>query len=440
MESLECDLLVLGAGMAGLSAAARAADAGARVVVVEKAPQIGGAAILSGGYVWTMPSRRQLATFDDGELGHLVVDNYAAAMAWLRRRGVEMSGPIPVVQGRGQQVDIVSHLRACESTVTATGGHVVVDTRVRRLLADASGRVVGALTSHADGEVEVRAPWTLLATGGYQASPELRAKYIHPRAAAFPLRAPPHSCGDGLRLAEEMGGTYAGPNPGFYGHLMAYPCALDDVSKFRALCQYQSDFSILLDRQGRRFCDEGLRDHRNANETAFLPEGRALLFWDQRVNEQHVLTPFVPSALTIDKLEVALAHGAQGALCATLEEVGTRASQWGFDGAQAVRTIREFNEAMRHGPVVLSPERTGETLPIDRAPFRILVVQPGVTFSQGGLWIDTAARALNTLGRPIPGLLVAGADAGNIYRRGYAGGLSLALTTGLQAAATAGFA
>src|SRR5512132_3255239 len=107
METLDCDLLVLGAGMAGLSAAARAADAGARVVVVEKASDTGGAAILSGGYLWTVPSRRQLPTWDDGELGHLVVENYAAAIAWLRKRHVEMSGPIPVVQGRGQQIDII---------------------------------------------------------------------------------------------------------------------------------------------------------------------------------------------------------------------------------------------------------------------------------------------------------------------------------------------
>jgi hypothetical protein len=90
--------------------------------------------------------------------------------------------------------------------------------------------------------------------------------------------------------------------------------------------------------------------------------------------------------------------------------------------------------------VVISPERTGETLPLDKPPFRILVVQPGITFSHGGIWIDTAGRALNTVGQPIPGLLVAGADAGNIFRRGYAGGLALALTTGLNAMKTAGFA
>lgn len=88
---------------------------------------------------------------------------------------------------------------------------------------------------------------------------------------------------------------------------------------------------------------------------------------------------------------------------------------------------------------MLNPERTGETLPLDRPPFRAMLVQPGITFTHGGIWIDRAALALNSLGDPVPGLLVAGADAGNVYRRGYGGGLSLALTTALLAMKTAEF-
>ena len=76
-------------------------------------------------------------------------------------------------------------------------------------------------------------------------------------------------------------------------------------------------------------------------------------------------------------------------------------------------------------------------LPNDKPPYRILVVQPAITFTHAGLVADAQARVLDHQGDPIPGLLVAGADLGNIYKRGYAGGLAAALTFGLRAAQTA---
>jgi len=67
------------------------------------------------------------------------------------------------------------------------------------------------------------------------------------------------------------------------------------------------------------------------------------------------------------------------------------------------------------------------------------VVEPAITFTHGGLRVDDHARVLNRHGRPIPGLLAAGADAGNIFNCGYAGGLALALTFALRAMRTAGW-
>ena len=205
-QTLECDLLVIGGGMAGMSAAARAAESGARVVVVEKAPEVGGSALMSGGYFWTLPSFRQLRANDDGELQDIVSSGYAAAINWLKSRDVPMSAPMEVVNGRGQQVDMITHMKSCQSSVQSAGGYIVAGTQVRRLLKEGT-RVVGAETSHPDGDVTVQAKWTLLATGGYQGSPELRAKYMRPEAVNFQLRSNPYSVGDGLRLAEEAGST-----------------------------------------------------------------------------------------------------------------------------------------------------------------------------------------------------------------------------------------
>lgn len=438
-DILECDLLVLGSGMAGLSAAARAAEAGARVVVVEKAGSIGGSAILSGGFVWTVPTREKLAYVGNGtpEMGAVLVDGYAAAIAWLRGRGVHLSPPCDVMYGRGYQIDIVGHLQACVASVEQAGGLVVRGTRVERLLVE-DGAVVGADTVSADGVVRVRARHTLLATGGFQADPELRARHIHPQARTALLRSNPCSTGDGLRLATSVGGVMASQdNPGFYGHLLCEPATLDQPSKFVLLTQYHSEVSVMLNRAGQRFCDESLGDHLNAQETLAQPDGLALLVWDQAIDERHVTVPFVAGTPPVDKFAVAVAQGARAAQCASLDAVAEQAQAWGFDGAAVRATLERFNDDVRHAPERLQPPRTTALIPVLRPPLRAMVVQSAVTFTHAGLKVDPQARVLDAAGRPIPGLLAAGADVGDVFRRGYAGGLALALTFGLQAARTA---
>jgi succinate dehydrogenase/fumarate reductase flavoprotein subunit len=105
VTDLECDLLVIGAGMAGLSAAGWAAQHGAKVVVVETAKDIGGSAVLSGGVLWTAtsPGRMQLYGGGDPALADVVLANYPAALSWLRAREVAISPAMPVLHGRGYQ-------------------------------------------------------------------------------------------------------------------------------------------------------------------------------------------------------------------------------------------------------------------------------------------------------------------------------------------------
>jgi succinate dehydrogenase/fumarate reductase flavoprotein subunit len=76
-------------------------------------------------------------------------------------------------------------------------------------------------------------------------------------------------------------------------------------------------------------------------------------------------------------------------------------------------------------------------MPIDQPPFYVVEAVPAITFTFGGLRIDPHARVLDEDDRPIPGLLAAGADAGGLYVRAYAGGLAAALVFGLRAASTA---
>jgi hypothetical protein len=438
-EALECDLLVLGSGMAGLSAAARAAQDGAKVVVVEKGESIGGSAILSGGFVWTVPTLSKLAYVGNGDpvLGAVLVEGYADAIAWLRSREVQLSAPCDVMYGRGYQIDIIGHLQACVASVEQAGGVVVLGTSTERLIVE-NGAVVGAQTVHPDGRVPVLARNTLIATGGFQASAELRAQYVHPHARTMPLRSNPHSCGDGLRLAMAASAAMSRPgNPGFYGHLLCDPAVLDHPSKFTLLTQYHSEVSVLLNRSGQRFCDESLGDHLNAQETLAQPGATALLVWDQQIEDVYLSKPFVAGTPPVDKFGAALAQGARGALCPTLDDLARHATAWGFDGAAVRASMERYSAAVRHAPETLDPARTTALIPVDQLPLRALVVQSAITFTHAGLRANAMAQVLDSAGQPITGLLVAGADVGDVFCRGYAGGLASALTFGLRAARSA---
>jgi succinate dehydrogenase/fumarate reductase flavoprotein subunit len=440
-DRFDCDLLVVGAGMAGLSAGARAAEAGARVLVVEKAPQPGGSALWSGGYLWTVPADWMMCCNNDGDpgLGRVVVEGYAGAIAWLRQRGVGMSPPIPVLHGRGYQVDVESHFKACLTTIESRGGHLVVGARVERLVQGSDGAVCGAHVQDPSGGVEVRAAATLLATGGYQGDPDLRAERIHPNARTIPLRSNPHSTGDGIRLGLQTGAVWASENPGFYGHLVCSPVRMDNPERWGSISQYQSDYSVLLNEAGLRFTDESRGDFYSTDMLVFEPHARGLLVWDAYVQAEHVVKPFVQGVPAEDKLDVALEHGALGARVLDLPALADVASRWGFDGPRAVQTIREYNRHAKESPERLAPPRAGNLRPMDEPPYYAMVVEPAITFTHGGLRVDESARVLDGARRPIPGLLAAGADVGDVYRFGYAGGLALAITFGLRAARTAGW-
>ena len=286
-DSLTCQLLVIGAGMAGMTAAGRAAEMGARVIVIEKAASIGGSAALSLGYLWTATSAEQLSYKDNGDprLHRVVTDTYPDLMRWLRRRGVHVGVPQAVFFGRGYKIDILDHLQQCAADVEKAGGRVATETHIVRLT-KSDRWVAGATAGRGDGTVTIEAGHVLLATGGYQGSPDFRAQYIHAAARDMYLRSNSHSVGDGLRLGVAAGGTHAGPNPGFYGHLIASPVRLEQPADFVSFTQYQSEHAVLINEAGQRFVDESRADHENAQHTLRQPGARALLVWDEWVQHE----------------------------------------------------------------------------------------------------------------------------------------------------------
>jgi succinate dehydrogenase/fumarate reductase flavoprotein subunit len=176
---LAADLLVIGGGMAGLTAGARAARGGAKVILVERAPVLGGS-LTYASYVWTTPTFDGLRAVNPGgdpEMGRALVVGFADGVEWLRSTGAQL-GPEQktVPYGRGHAMDTNGYIRASQQILQAAGAEVLTDAETQALIAR-DGAVRGAEILLADGTVRhIEAPWTLLATGGYQADRELRAR------------------------------------------------------------------------------------------------------------------------------------------------------------------------------------------------------------------------------------------------------------------------
>jgi succinate dehydrogenase/fumarate reductase flavoprotein subunit len=431
------DLLVIGGGMAGLSAAARAATGGASVVLVEKGSTLGGSANYAE-FIWTAPTVEVMRAVNpdaDEVLSRRVVEDYADALDWVRSLDVHVADPVTVIgYGRGAQTDLANYFSKCERLIRDRGELLLEATTQGLLLQD--GAVVGAEVETSYGERrEIRAGSTLLATGGFGGNPDLRAKYIGEAARDLPLRANPNSVGEGLRLGLAAGAAVGLPNAGFYGHLIPSDVIYTNPYEFATLTFYHSEHGILINLEGRRFCDETVGDHLNTLYVLDQPGARALLITDQRVHDEWMLKPYVEGVEPVDKFQLAYQRGARAAIAEDIDEFEALPEEWGYPGEAVRDALYEFNRQAEAG--TLEPSRRLDPAPLVTPPYYVVELIPAITFTFTGLRIDDQAHVLDESGAPIRGLLAAGADAGGVFNRAYAGGLATALVFGLQAAASA---
>ena len=148
----------------------------------------------------------------------------------------------------------------------------------QRLIVE-QGRVCGVIGDESGEDVELRCRATVLSTGGFSANKELVKKYIGPHADKCKLRGSKQDTGDGLRMALAIGAKAVNMKY-FYGHLISRKALIDD--RFWPYPRLDSfvDEGILIDRDGKRFVDEGRGDVAVANELARTNDvtGAVLLF------------------------------------------------------------------------------------------------------------------------------------------------------------------
>src|SRR5690606_17022608 len=228
------DVLVIGGGGSGLAAAVSAAQNGARVVLAEKRPRVGGSTAMSVGSMTAAGTRWQaragitdsidhfvedmalfrpeLLTGDAPHLRRLLAREAATTVEWLSRLGVAFVGPYPEPPHRVSRMhNVVPNSRAYIARLAEAArkyGVTVLTEAEATELVRADGRVVGAVLRTPGGRHRITArAGVVLASGDFSGNAEMRREHLSPHAAAA-LPINPHSNGDGHRMAAALGADW----------------------------------------------------------------------------------------------------------------------------------------------------------------------------------------------------------------------------------------
>lgn len=428
-------VLVAGGGLAGLVAAGRLLELGARVTLLEKGSEPGGSFLYSSGFVW---SYRDLETYrreaPEGEeaLQSLILERLEEGIAWLERLGApvlarETGNPLTF----GARFDPEKTVEKLASHLARTGGEMRTRTALEDLVQDPDGCVTGARIVAGGRETSERADAVLLASGGFAANEELVTRHIIRGPGRMRLRAHPRSTGDGFLAALGAGALASGGLDEFYGRNLPAPPAELSPERFVELSQLYGRYAVALNRRGERYADEAADWSGTAltRATARQPGLRAFYVLDadglgRRVRERSAQ----------EMTEAASRAGGTVLRAGSLEELSEELARRGVPAAKARRAIEEYNAAVGRGREI-SPPRSDPAAPVLRPPFVAVEVAPTITHTIGGLAVDGGCRVLRRSdGRPLPGLYAAGVEVGGVSTGGYTSGLAAALVFGRTAA------
>jgi len=456
MNSISCDVLVVGAGLAGFTAAVRASEQGAKVLLIDKSVnELGDGNVLmasgslraGGKSPRSDPAELYEFVMSEGigypDLVHAWSATCGRAVDWLASCGVGLDEKQPgrIWLDQESQIslapvykkDVGSRaLARLKQKFEQLGGRYLNGIEAVSLIRDQE-RIGGVAGKKQDEAIELRSRATILSTGGFSANKEMVRQYIGPHADQCKLRGSKSCTGDGLRMALEVGAKAVNLKY-FYGHLLSRKALMDD--RFWPYPRLDSfvDEGILVDGNGNRFVDEGRGDVAVANELARTRDvtGAALVFdhatWDAAKDDafsKSVKTP-APNPWLMDNEGDIFHH----------ETIEGLAQQLGINAANLVKTVEQYNRAGQSSNAgSLAVPHTGKPKPL-RSPYYGLKVVPGITFTMGGVLVSGRGEALNVDEKPIKGLYGAGDTIGGLmggYRGGYTGGLMQAVVTGILA-------
>jgi tricarballylate dehydrogenase len=375
----------------------------------------------------------------DPELCEILVTQSKDTMLWMHKKGVRF---MPIWGRQAYKIDGMFKFWGGLTVEAWGGGPGLVEalTRIARnnkiaiaykaralsLIADDDG-VKGVRIKHEGKTKEVRAKNVVLAAGGFQANTEMRTRYLGPTWELAKIRGTRFNTGDGIKMALDIGAMPTGNWSG--AHAVGWDRNAPEFGDLTVGDNFQKHsypWGIMINANGERFVDEGA-DFRNYTYAKY---GRVILMQPGQFAWQvfdNKIIPMLRDEYRIKRVTKVQADALEE-LCNKLEDVNS---------AKALETIKAYNKAVmtevKFDPNIKDGRGTrGLAIPksnwantIDEPPFQAYAVTCGLTFSFGGLKVDSSARVMDTDGAPIPGLFAAGELVGGLFYFNYPGGTGL---------------
>ncbi len=426
------DVLVIGAGSAGLNAAIAAKRAGAKVVLIEKHSYAGGNSMLAaGGYnACGTPEQAKKGIKDsvesyvqdtmkggrgknDPKLVQILAEESAAGVKWLEDMGADMSdvkrsGGAAVARthrphgGMSVGPHIVDVLRA-QADKEGVGARV--NSRAVQLILDKDYKIAGAIVhGKHSGYYKIAAKAVVLATGGYGQNKDMIAFY-RPTFKNMTSSNNITSTGDGITMALNIGASMTDID-----WVQAHPTVGLD-SRILISETVRGVGAVMVNVKGARFVNELTTRDRASDAILHQPERRAWLVFD---NELYKAAKMVRGYDHLGMLKKA----------DTVEEL---AKICGMDVKTLQDTVTSYNKYRKAG----KDEAFGRPdmpLSIEKAPFYAVAVAPGIHHTMGGVAITPESEVLDIQSRPIPGLYAAGEVTGGVHGFNRLGGNAVADT------------
>ena len=469
------DVIVVGGGNAAFCAALAAAEQGVSVLVLERAPEEesgGNSRFTAGAFRCVydgvedlralMPdltdeeiSKSDFGTYTeekffddmgriteyrtDPDLCEVLIKRSKATMLWMRDKGVRF---MPIWGRQAYKINGMFKFWGGLTVESVGGGPGLVDalTKIARknkvnivygarafeLIADDDG-VKGIRVKHQGKTSEVKCKCVVLGSGGFQADAEMRTRYLGPGWELAKIRGSRFNTGDGIKMALAIGAQPTGNWSG--GHAVAWDRNAPETGDLTVGDNFQKHsypWGIMINANGERFLDEG-SDFRNYT---YAKNGRIILMQPK----QFAYQVFDKKIISMLRDEYRIRRVSK-VTANTLEELVEKMED--VDPVKALATIKEYNKAVMtdvpFDPNVKDGRGTkGLTIPksnwantVDEPPFEAYAVTCGLTFTFGGLKIDTSARVIDSDGAPISGLFATGELVGGIFWFNYPGGTGL---------------
>jgi tricarballylate dehydrogenase len=376
----------------------------------------------------------------DPMLTDLLVGHSRDTMLWLRQRGVRFM-PLYLWQQRypdgrvrftgGSAVETYDGGEGLSNALFAAankaGISIAYATRATALI-EHGGRITGVTAKRGRETLAITGRAVVLATGGFEANPEWRARYLGPGFELAKVRGSRFNTGGGLQMAIAAGAQPFGHWSGC--HSASWDLNAPDVNELAYGTVFKRDdymFGIMVNLLGQRFVDEGA----DVRALTYARLGRVVLAQPAQMAWQ------IYDAKTTPLLHEEYRHRRSARLRAgTLEELAGKME--GIDKAAFLRTGAEFNNAVRRDiPFDSSGAKHGRStqglaIPksnwadtVDTPPFEAYGVTCGVTFTFGGLRVAQDCGIIDVEGAAMPGLYAAGSIVGGLFYFNYPGGAGL---------------